>query len=260
MHSRIIISRYITCHRWYFWWLLLFVFLAHHAPAQAGTRDAEAGRRNIMKLKDGVVLVRLHNYTHRIELLKERGYSKEAEILQKQSEERNRTIILAFRENFHFARIYFFYANESQLIKNRQFSEVHWIGESPQITSDSTYFIAEINMLDKSNQHGGELSFEALVLRDCEFIQLRRPFPYYARTFGSLPGMRDMPTVIHKMNTKLVKYHKETLVYLEQERVYHMRKERWREERELRQQQRKQLIAHRKKMKAQKKNFRLQDH
>jgi hypothetical protein len=51
------------------------------------------------------------------------------------------------------------------------------------------------------------MGFGALVIKSDQFIQLKKPFPYYVRTFDSLPIKRSPKTVVKKMNKKLHRFY-----------------------------------------------------
>ena len=53
------------------------------------------------------------------------------------------------------------------------------------------------------NNSGTNMGFGALVIKNDQFIQLTRPFPYYVRTFDSFPFKRKPEEVIKKLNRKL---------------------------------------------------------
>jgi len=191
----------------------------------------EIAREQITRLHDGALLVRLHTKNKSITALKNIGKTKEADELEKKQAEYNLDIISAFKLNFTFCPVYFFYSDYSTNIIERQFDNVVFLNDSllndPNIKFDFKSFLtADFGIIEQdtaryfdyesreqdttgatkrtNNYYGGaDMSFGALIIRSDKLMQLRDPFPYYVRTFDSLPTARNLGKVVKKMNTKL---------------------------------------------------------
>jgi hypothetical protein len=162
----------------------------------------------INELKNGTLLVRLHSSQSKTEWLKEAGKERRAIRTQSRQEKENRKIVSAFRKNFHFCPVMFFYSSNSEKILQKDFSGI-FLNDSllpdstlaPDITKK--FFIAEFTDLEPDTQkyfsgyrlgtdtagnrqtvinyYGAtNFGFYALVIRDENFAQLRKPFPYYS--------------------------------------------------------------------------------
>lgn len=147
------------------------------------------------------------------------------------------SIISAFKANFNFCPTYFFFSGSSTNIRERQFDKVVFLNDSllPDTTlkfNNTSFLTAEFGTIEQDtakyfshysyepnarlsvkrveNYYGGpNMGFAALIINSDKFVQLRRPFPYYVRTFESLPIERSVNKAVRKMNKKLYKYYKQ---------------------------------------------------
>lgn len=207
-------------------------------------------RQQIQDLRNGVLLVRLQTSKTKIDALRSAGHQKKAIEAEQAQFAENQKIMKAFSENFSFCPVYFFTSDKTLQVKNRIFSNV-FVDSTLQIDStislpqDIKIFFAEFgtigddenygktgyryqnpaNMREKipSFQGGAEIQFSALVVYDSNFVQLKRPFPYYVRShFKSIKKHPEMmlfmfpyvldsniwsfADVVEKMNNKLLKF------------------------------------------------------
>ena len=63
-----------------------------------------------------------------------------------------------------------------------------------------------MNTIIDSTGSQAEFGFTGLVIKDSNFIQLPRPFPFYVRDFQSLPNRKKPSKVVKKMNARLYKW------------------------------------------------------
>jgi hypothetical protein len=195
-------------------------------------------REQINQLKNGALLVRLTTKEHSLAALRKIGKTKHADELQKKQAAYNLKIIKAFRKNFDFCPVYFFFSNYSTNIRERQFDKVIFLNDSlaPDTSIKFTYnsfLTAEFGNIEEdtakyysyasfesdsnegrhlvSHYYGGnEMGFGALLIRSDKFIQLRRPFPYYVRTFDSLPIERSEDEAVKMMNKEMHAFYKQS--------------------------------------------------
>jgi hypothetical protein len=167
-------------------------------------------KQQINQLNKGVLLVRLKAKKKTILKLRKSGKDNLANKIEQQQAELNKKIVSAFRDNFEFCSTYFFFSEHSKSIKDKQFSNVIFLNDNLVPDSiikfdyNANFFIAEFVTLEQ-NDHAN-MGFEALVIRNDQFVQLKRPFPYYARTFGSLPIKQKLEKAVRRMNKKLYKF------------------------------------------------------
>ena len=190
----------------------------------------------ILALKNGILLVRLQLRERSLEQLREMGKTEYADKMETKQKAYNEEIVHAFRTEFHFCPVYFFSSEYTQDVKEKNFDKVVFLSddltEDPSIKIDETklFLIAEFDAIDKGGEKrfshdryvdtdegmekepvyyaaGEGVDFAALVISDDQFVQLHRPFPYYARTFEKVPLIeRKIIRTVEKLNEKLYKY------------------------------------------------------
>jgi hypothetical protein len=188
----------------------------------------------ILSLKEGTLLVRLHTKASTIAALRKNGNDKEADNLELKQVVMNQSIVNAFREKFSFCPVYFFYSYDSPFVNEKQFDKITFLndhlktdttikfagkyyltaefGTIDQDTTarfDSYYYDRGENGLEKRTLYygGSNMGFGALIIKSDIFVQLHKPFPYYVRTFETVPFVVNTNHIVAKMNKKLNKYY-----------------------------------------------------
>ncbi|HKK39317.1 MAG TPA: hypothetical protein VJ949_07860, partial [Cryomorphaceae bacterium] len=191
--------------------------LTFRFPIRIGSKENKPpGRRAVAKnqvrqLHEGALLVRLPTAQPLIDALAQQGREDQADDILKGVEQSNREIVSAFKSNYFFSEVYFFYSNNSKEIRNGNLSSLMSADlEAVSFPKGETlpdYFIAEFDNLqpDTGRYYIGSAivpdpdgglrrvkrygdsdigaNFRALVIKDQNFVQLRDPFPYYVRSF-----------------------------------------------------------------------------
>jgi len=199
----------------------------------------DIARQQIKELKNGVLLVRLMTSEKKIQALTEAGYPDKAKEAAAEQAEENKEIAEAFKSFFDFCRVYFFYSSASEEVKSMKFSgnlmgyDLEPIGVvDPPVT---VFYVAEFGTIEQTDEKyrenesfrptdsGGkeaqtnyygspDMGLPALLIRDSGFFQLRDPFPYYVRTYGSLSAVeRSADKSVGKLNQKLSDYYQTTV-------------------------------------------------
>lgn len=209
---------------------------AQEKPAKQRKQIQQLMQEKIRVLKNGALLVRLHTKENSIEALKNSGNTEQArQIAEKQIAE-NKQIIQAFRSEFKFCPVYFFSSQYSEKVASGKMDEVVFYNENlmedPTIKlTQSDFLTAEFGTLDpdtasyydgeyydrsgkdieeKDAQYGGSnMGLAALKIMSRQLVQLRDPFPYYVRTYDSLPIERKFSKTVAKMNKQLDDYYSE---------------------------------------------------
>jgi hypothetical protein len=188
---------------------------------------------NYLNLKNGVLLVRLSNPQKKIAALRKYGYFEEANNSQMIQDNENKEIIKSFKDEFTFCKSYFFFSEHSNLVRAKDFSKPIFLDDKLNIDpsiklTNEAFLIAEFGNVkkdpasykdfyvsDSDNGYkksptywgGPDLHFSALTMMSDQFIQLRRPFPRYARTFSSLGILkRSVKNTVIRLNKKLIKF------------------------------------------------------
>jgi hypothetical protein len=165
----------------------------------------QRGKSQIRDLKSGTLLVRLKADEKRIEAFEKKGDFAKAEKVRKFRRDCNLRVVQAFAGNYKYSKTLFFISYDSEKVKNGQFDGIFvndslevdtsiildtkkawFIGEFDVIEADtakhreSTYWNPNTKRLEYTYwSSSSNFSRRALIVRDKNFIQLRRPFPYY---------------------------------------------------------------------------------
>jgi hypothetical protein len=180
--------------------LILLLFIGTTAIAQKSKDKAVS---NIVMLKNGALFVRLKTSELQITGLKKRGKEKEAEEIRIMQEEKNKSIIAAFKANFNFCPVYFFYSNYSIQIKDGNYKGC-LMNTDMQIDSSynsNNYLIGEF---DESST----TQLDAFFIKDKNYIQLNRPFPFLVKQNEMLVSTRSYDKIVSILNEKLFSFHK----------------------------------------------------
>jgi len=181
---------------------------------------------DILTLKEGALFVRLSSSGNKIKYYTKVGNLEEAQHIKNQQDSINKLIIRAFRNNFKFCPVYFFIAENSDLIRSRKFDGV-FINDS--LKQDSSFkpqvekfYTAEFGTLESGErvvedgsdslpisyrENGSNLGVYALRIMDSNFIQLEDPFPYYVKVYDFM-ARRSYNEIVFLMNKRLFSYYK----------------------------------------------------
>ncbi|MCH2229723.1 MAG: hypothetical protein MK105_05205 [Crocinitomicaceae bacterium] len=206
---------------------------------QAKAKRIELAEKQIVQLKNGVLLVRLNFREKEIAYYEGYGNTKGAEKTRKKQLKRNLKIAEGFKETFKFCPVYFFSMADSRKLIDGKLDSVTFYGynlkPNDSITlSHTDYFIGEFGQTEqqdttayykgstpntgsesnpegKTYYGGDKFILSALVLRDKNFNQLRDPFPYFGRynPAGSInkryiDAMKKLEASLNKFYSKVV--------------------------------------------------------
>ncbi len=171
----------------------------------------------IRELRDGALLVRLKTSKPKIEALRKLGYFQEAQEVEKEQRIENLMLMKSFNNYYDFSEVKFFYSEDSRKIRERNYAGVFLNDSlkkdrSIQLYNSQNIFIAELANLEKDTTKyfshyelvstgdfaqvqvpryygGSDISFYAIVIKDENFYQLSKPFPYYSRAL--FKGMKE---------------------------------------------------------------------
>ncbi len=229
-------SKYITALL-----ILMFAFTANANDAAGNKKNGNrkqqiiSAKDQIGRLKGGALLVRMHTRGNSITALRKSGKDKMADELEAHQREYNHGIIKAFDAEFNFCPVYFFYSNHSESVMNEQFDDVvflnaHLLPDTTITFAARTFLTAEFGTTESDtakrfshysykpgsnsnpnrveNYYGSsKMGVSALIIKSEQFVQLKRPFPYYVRIFESLPFERRTEKAVRKMNRKLHRFY-----------------------------------------------------
>ena len=162
-------------------------------------------KKHIVRLHDSsILLVRLQTKEHSLRVYRNAGRNKFADKEELKQKSLNQLIINAFRKNFNFCDVHFFYADKSSFIKKGEYSEVIFLNNSLQGDSsinvdfiNNYYYIASFQTVKS------ETMIQGLVIMNSEFKQLRKPFPYYAKNPFFASKSKFAFTTVKRLNRNL---------------------------------------------------------
>ena len=178
-------------------------------PESERRRRRRLAERQINQLRDGALLVRLKTSKPAIRAMEARGYTQMAAETEKDQRVENLSLINAFRSAYNFSEVKFFYSEDSRKVLEGEFEGI-FLNDSLEkdsavvLQSKKNIFTCELTNIEEDTARyfshyefvqtdnfatvqvprfygGGENTFYALVIKDREFNQLSRPFPYYSR-------------------------------------------------------------------------------
>lgn len=221
--------------------LLLSTFLITSNTSNGQNSQREIykaqSQEQIEQLHSGALLVRLQTRKSSIEALRKIGKDELADKKQSEQNEHNKEIIKAFKEDFDFCPVYFFFSDFSDKVRNDEIDQVEFLNENlehdPSIQmNENSFLTAEVSNIKQdtakylSNQRsavtkdglktqnqyygGSAQGFGALIIMSDQFIQLSKPFPYYVRSFNSIFLKRSMTNLVDIMNEKLHKFYEKS--------------------------------------------------
>ncbi|MBM3404237.1 MAG: PorT family protein [Bacteroidetes bacterium] len=193
--------------------LTLNISLNHKAKQVISYRKIRkhAAREQIQSLKSGTLLVRLKTSATRINAMEKIGKTAQAEQIRMEQDLENKKIISAFQKHFDFCKVLFFYSPHSRDVKEKRVDGIFLdgklqVGPSIRVDTSKPIFIAEFGAIEPDTikffsgyryetarnwgiprirsyySPSADFDFYALVIMDDQFVQLKRPFPYYTRT------------------------------------------------------------------------------
>lgn len=202
--------------------ILLFLFLSSCSisliaqKSEKAILELKSAHEQISNLKDGVLLVRLFTKSKGIEAYRRKGATSQADKIERAVKSRNIIIVQAFKKEYSFSQVAFFFSDESEAVKTGNFDQVTFLNDSLELDASvkpanfGTVFIGEFSKIESINDETNQVSrgFSAFIIRDARFNQLKKPFPYYQRSYeGVFFINRTESTVVKKLQAKLEKFY-----------------------------------------------------
>jgi hypothetical protein len=178
--------------------LLISIFTC---PAQA-QRKRDRAKDNIVMLKEGALLVRLRTSDLQIEGLKKMGKTEEAEKLKAEQEARNNSIIAAFKKEFTFCKVYFFYSSHSADVTAGNCKGIIFDADL-NLYADFNCEKCLVGEFDKSET----TSLDAFIIKNRNYEQLKSPFPYLVRLNQAFVSTRSDEKIVQTLNGRLFEFY-----------------------------------------------------
>ena len=190
-------------------------------------------KEQISQLHNGILLVRLSTRKKSIAAMRKANKNELANKTENKLRKKNIEIISAFKSNFDFCPVYFFYSDYSKYVRKNQLDSVVFLNDSLQpdsnikvankkfltaqfgTTEPDTKTYSSYTHFDKGEKtttyYGGSaLTLNALVMKNNQLEQLRKPFPYYVREYPNPVTHRSVYKMVLIMNYKLNHYYRKT--------------------------------------------------
>lgn len=140
--------------------------------------DQDQAKERLVKLHNGMLLIRLQTSEKQINALTEQGRTEEAEEIRQRQYDENKETILAFSQVFDFCPVYFFYAGDSEKIRSGELAGV--IFNSDLEVLANTAGLPEYFLTGEFSETPN-LKIDGLVIMDEQMLPLEAPFPFYQR-------------------------------------------------------------------------------
>lgn len=186
---------------------IAFIVLALLATGFTQDSKTVYVKNHISNLKDGVLLVRLHEHLGAQKKMLELKHYVSLEGKKMEVAKKNNGMIKAFKDHYDFSLVYFFYARHTDEIVAKNYKE---------FVFDSNRVKVDVNMIGSKNvyildgeqvyfEHFGQDS-EGYAVYDDSLRLLEKPFPFYVRKrSGTLIVKRTEPEMVIKLQEELDK-------------------------------------------------------
>lgn len=167
---------------------LFFLFFLLNTTCSSFSQSSANAHKNIILLKNGALFIKLKTSENVINGLIARGRKDEAEKIRTDQAMENKEIINAFKNNFKFCKVFFFYSNNSQKIKDGNYKGclINTNNEIDSTFNSIDYLIGEFGQTETNR-------IDAFLIEDKNFDQLKKPFPFLIRLnkFGVATRSKD---------------------------------------------------------------------
>lgn len=168
-------------------------------------RRNEIAKWQINQLKNGALVVRLHNNKNLLESLRKMGKADLATQKEYEMLAVNKNIMMAFKRQYNFSAVYFFFSSSSDsLIKGARsgiFLDTNLTVDPNIILKESFYLLAEKDAVYNSSigfvpedtarfmkEIGNASKEAAMVIKNKYGHQLKDPFPFYVLNKSTVTG------------------------------------------------------------------------
>lgn len=178
--------------------IILFCVFNFTLSAQSKSEKNELANQAIEQLREGVLLVQLDSKYGEIFVLQKYLKKQMANELKKAQKLRNKEICLAFKEEYDFSEVYFYYKSYNQFILNGNFDKIVFYNDKLEIDYDvditaQPFYVATFEDNGKLGLH----------IFDDKIEPLAKPFPNYEKEQRFIFFKRDAFEVVNSLNEKL---------------------------------------------------------
>lgn len=166
---------------------------------------------SIVRLKSGALLIQLQSKQNSIDAYIEKGYESIATEIRQEQKEGNIRIMKAFKESFHFCEVYFFLSDQIDAVRETQWEKVLFINEhyekDPSIILEKSFYMiatySKTGESKKDEQYKSILGFSAIIIKDMDFVEMTKPFPYYLKMPEEIQKLKKLKKKIYNYDKEL---------------------------------------------------------
>jgi len=184
-----------------FYFILVFCWFSFSVIGQPKIEKRAIANKHIEQLRNGVLLVALDSKYGEIYILQKYLKQQMADELKKEQSIRNKEIYLAFREEFEFSEVYFYYKSYNRYLLDGQYDKVVFYNNKLEIDYDfeptaQAFYIAAFEDDSKMGLHTYDNKMQALI----------KPFPNYESERKLIFFKKDAFEVVSSWNERLHNY------------------------------------------------------
>jgi hypothetical protein len=171
-------------YRWFS--LLLFSTLIVFSTKLSGQKNNEV-KSFVTTLKEGALLIRMESRDDALRILREKERNEEAAELERKQYLEIKETRLSFEQTFTFCPVYFFYAKDSELIREGRLNGLIFNAQEEPVkvaNMPKQYYTAEFSETPK-------LGITGLIIMDEKLLPLEGPLPHFERKFVWF-GLREL--------------------------------------------------------------------
>lgn len=193
------------------------------------TRQRKVNAFNqVFELRQGCLLVMLHMAQNKIDALEKMERKTEAVTFRNQQIVKNQSIIAAFKNNFNFCPVYFFFTSEALKFLEYGPDSVSFVDSNLTIDTsihirNKKYFVAEFNKIQddttgyakrhhtspgntQTYQTVSSSTSQAFIIESKNLIQLKSPFPNFVSITETDEKIVFVESVVQRINKDLYKF------------------------------------------------------
>lgn len=169
---------------------------------------------HLSQLKEGVLLVRLHEDLNIQKKMRELKQYRRLEAKKEEVALKNKELMDAFSDYYSFSQVYFFYARNTSGVVAKDYGQNVFDTGFVKV-SDSLFYDMPVYILDGENvhfEHFGE-DAEGYGLYNDTMELMQKPFPFYVRKrSGTLIVERTETQMVMKLQAKLDKAYQKHVI------------------------------------------------
>ncbi len=164
--------------------------------------SSDKARKDITMLKNGALFVRLKTSELKINALKSKGREKEAEEIRENQELVNKSIMAAFKANYTFSPVYFFYSDKTTNVKEGNYKGLIFDTDMKVDSSftGNNYLIGEF-------EESATTQMNAFFIKDKDFELLKNPFPYFIKRNQAFFSTRSNEQLVAVLNSEFFEFY-----------------------------------------------------